>query len=411
MLLLIGAQVTLAQAVAIAAARSPALRIAADVYRLTGASVKISATPYQPNVAGNVAATVGSNNQTAASPSEDLAGVGLTQLVFDGGHVLAQIRSAREAQAAGAGTLARSAQQIAFTVAQTFYGALEAGAAVRLALRIVDQDRTQENLIRAQIEAGVASRVDLATAQIPTAQALVQVARARGQDVAALAAFHNSMGLRADAEVEPIDDPASETSASLIPNEPSNYGAAVAHAITARPDYQSAERTLAAAQQTLRAAQRLAAPQVSVVANAGVVAFPGSGLGTTPNNYVGATITLPFYDQGIRNAQSESAAISVDQQDATVTQTELGIESDVRQALGTLDGARDALAQTETELSTAREVLVDTQVQYRAGITNLALLLNAQSGLTQAQTDRLNAVFALRQAEQSYLYALGDLRM
>ncbi|HET6274820.1 MAG TPA: TolC family protein [Candidatus Cybelea sp.] len=411
MFVLIAAQVTLAQAIAVAAARSPALRIATDVYRLTGANVKIVATPYQPNVAGTLSAVAGSSDRTAVSPEEDVAGVGVTQLVFDGGHVLAQIRAAQAEQRAGSGTLARSAQQIAFGVAQTYYSALEAEAAVRLALRIVDQDRAQENLIRAQIDAGIASRVDLATAQIPTAQALVQVARARGQNVASLAAFHNAMGLHADADVEPADDPTSQTSASLISNEPSSYDVAVAHAMTERPDYRSAQQSLTAAQQTLRAAQRLASPQVSLIANTGVAAFPGSGLGTLANNYVGATVALPLYDQGIRNAQSDSAAIAVDQQDASVSQTELGIESDVRQALGTLDGARDALAQAESELRTAQEVLVDTQVQYRAGITNLALLLNAQSGLTQAQTDRLDAVFALRQAEESYLFALGDLRI
>ncbi len=411
MFLLIAAQVTLAQAIAVAAARSPALRIAADTYRLTGANVTISATPYQPNVAGAVSAIVGSNNPTAQAPTENLAGVGLTQLVYDGGHVMAQIRAARAAQAAGAGTLARSAQQIAFTVAQTYYNAVEARAAVQLALRIVDQDRAQENLIRAQIDAGVASRVDLATAQIPTEQALVQVARARGQDVVARAAFDNAMGLHADAGVEPIDDATSETSASLISNEPASYDAAVAHAMMNRPDYESAEQTLAAAKQTLRAARTLSSPQVSLVANAGVAAFPGSGSGTLPNNYVGAAVALPFYDQGVRNAQSAATSIEVDQQGAVVTQTELAVESDVRQALGSLDGARNALVQTESELRTAQEVLADTQIQYRAGITNLALLLNAQSGLTQAQTDRLGAVFALRQAEQSYLFALGDLRI
>ncbi len=215
----------------------------------------------------------------------------------------------------------------------------------------------------------------------------MQVARARGQDVASLAAFHNAMGLHADADVEPVDDPTSETSGSLISNEPSSYGMAVARAMTERPDYRSAEQSLTAAQQTLRAAQKLASPQVSLIANTGSPRFPEAVSERSLNNYVGATVALPLYDQGIRNAQSESAAIAVDQQDATVSQTELGIESDVRQALGTLDGARDALAQAESELRTAQEVLVDTQVQYRAGITNLALLLNAQSGLN-AGADR-----------------------
>ncbi len=215
MFLLIAAQVTLAQAIAVAAASSPALRIANDTYRLTGTNVALSATPYHPNVAGTVSATVGSNNPTAAAPTENVAGVGISQLVFDGGHVLAQIRAAQAAQAAGSGTFARSAQQIAFTVAQTYYNALEARSAERLALRIVDQDRSQENLIRAQIDAGVASRVDLATAQVPTAQALVQVARARGQNVVALAAFDNAMGLHADAGVEPVDDATGETGGTL----------------------------------------------------------------------------------------------------------------------------------------------------------------------------------------------------
>ena len=93
-------------------------------------------------------------------------------------------------------------------------------------------------------------------------------------------------------------------------------------------------------------------------------------------------MTLPIYDQGVKNAQTESAAIQFDLETATLLQTELGIELDVRQAFGILGGAREAVTQAEAELGTAQEVLTDTQVQYRAGITNLALLLNAQSGLT-----------------------------
>jgi outer membrane protein TolC len=403
--------VTLAQAIAIAAAQSPTLQIAADTYRLTRANVDLSKTPYQPNVVGTLSAIQGSSNAAAQAPSENLAGVGVTQLVYDGGHVLAQIRSAQASEAAGAGTLARSAQQLAFTVGQTYYNALEARAAVRLALRIVVQDRAQEDLIHAQIDAGIASHVDLATAQIPTAQALVQVARAQGQDIAALAAFDNAMGLHANAGVEPIDDAVGDDVRSLIPEEPTDYGAALARARVQRPDYESAQHAVVAAGDALRAARTLSAPQVSLSANTGVATFPGNEIGTPANNFVGASMTLPIFDQGVKNAQTESAAIQVDLETATLLQTELGIELDVRQAFGILGGAREAVIQSEAELKTAQEVLTDTQVQYRAGITNLALLLNAQSGLTQAETDRLNAVFALRQAEQSYLYALGDVTL
>jgi outer membrane protein TolC len=403
--------VTLAQAISIAAARSPALQIAADTYRLTRATADLSKTPYQPNVVGTLSALHGSSNAAAQAPSANLAGVGVTQLVYDGGHVLAQIHAAQASEAAAAGTLARAAQGLAFTVGQTYYNALEARAAVRLASRIVTQDRAQEDLIRAQIDAGIASHVDLATAQIPTAQALVQVARAQGQEIAALAAFDNAMGLHANGGIEPIDDAAGDTGRSLIAEEPMDYRAALVRARAQRPDYQSAQHAVAAAGDALRAARTLSAPQVSLVANGGVATSPGNEFGSPANNFVGASMTLPIYDQGVKNAQSESASIQVDLETATLLQTELGIELDVRQAFGILGGAREAVIQAEAELKTAQEVLSDTQIQYRAGITNLALLLNAQSGLTQAETDRLMAVFALRQAEQSYLFALGDVAL
>jgi hypothetical protein len=52
-------------------------------------------------------------------------------------------------------------------------------------------------------------------------------------------------------------------------------------------------------------------------------------------------------------------------------------------------------------------VLASTQAQFKAGVTTLPLLLNAQVGLTQALTDQSTAVYTLRQAEQAFLYAEG----
>ena len=80
----------------------------------------------------------------------------------------------------------------------------------------------------------------------------------------------------------------------------------------------------------------------------------------------------------------------------------------MRQALVDLISAESAVGQAQVELSKANEILSATQAQYRAGVTTLPLLLNAQVGLTQAETDQLNAVYALRQAEQTYLFALGE---
>ena len=246
-------KVTLTQAVAIAAAQSPVLQAARDDYRLAQLDVDFERTPLAPSVAGLVTvqrlqSPIGGTSSTALQGQ-------LQQLVFDGGRVLARVRSARFAQDAAGGTYQRAAQLLTFTVAQAYYGALEARATVQLARQIVRQDQTQEALIRAQIQAGTASRLDQATAHLPTAQALVQLARAQGQQSASEATFDNVLGLRTDAGAEPIDDPAAGTANSLIPNGTVDVATAITRALALRPDYRAAERTIAAARENLRAAR------------------------------------------------------------------------------------------------------------------------------------------------------------
>ena len=84
-----------------------------------------------------------------------------------------------------------------------------------------------------------------------------------------------------------------------------------------------------------------------------------------------------------------------------------GVQLNVRQALVNLVAAYAALDQTNAELSKAQQVLQSTEAQYRAGVTTLPLLLNAQVGITQALTDEVTAAYTVRQAEQALLYAEG----
>jgi outer membrane protein len=401
-------RVTLAQAVAIAAAQSPVLQAARDDYRLAELNVDFERTPLAPSVAGLVTVQ---RSQTAVGGTSSTALQGeLKHLVYDGGRVLARVRSARFSQDAAGGTYRRAAQLLTFTVAQAYYGALEARATVQLARQIVKQDQTQEALIRAQIQAGTASRLDQATAHLPTAQALVQLARAQGQQSATQAAFDNVLGLRADAGAEPVDDPAAGTANSLIPAGTLDVATAITRALALRPDYRAGERTIDAARESVRAARLARSPQISGSAGLGATSsgFAGgsglSGVGT-----IGATISIPLFDQGITRVQSAQAVVQLDRAQAVSRQNELAVELDVRQALATLISARTALTEAQAELSGAQTVLAGTQEQYRAGVTTLPLLLNAQAGLTLAENERLSAIYALRRAEQNYLFALGDI--
>ncbi|MDP9111319.1 MAG: TolC family protein, partial [Candidatus Eremiobacteraeota bacterium] len=417
-------EVTLSQAIAIAAAKSPVLQAARDDYQIAKAPVDLAKSAIYPNVSG--AATLshsvgggrsssgssGSGGTSGGSFGDSFTSKGLNlsvrQLIFDGGKVLAQIHQARANLVAAADTYDRNVQTLAFNVSQQYYTALQAERATALAARVVQQNQVQENLVRAQIRAGTVPRSDLATAELPTAQARVALVRAQGQELSALATFANTLGLDADAGVRPANDARSDAATMLLSNPPLSYSVAVARALALRPDFLASQHLVDAAQANVRVAKLGRAPNLSGNFGTGYNSTLPNGSGMKASSTVGATLNIPIFDQGIAAAQTEQAQALLDKAYATVTSTRLGVELAVRQGLVNLVSANAAVTQADVELAKARQVLQATQAQYRAGVTTLPLLLNAQVGLTQAETDRLNAVYALRQAEQSYVFAIGE---
>jgi outer membrane protein len=275
----------------------------------------------------------------------------------------------------------------------------------------VHQNEVQLALVQAQYRAGTASRVDVATAQLPVAQAKVSLVRAQGTELQAYGAFANALGLDANTLVRPVNDKSANSITTLLTTAPNSYDAAVKRALLLRPDYLAATQTVEAQQYNLQFQRGGLLPSLNGTASYGTTSTTVNGTDYRPSNSVGLVLNIPLYDQGITRAETELATGQLNQAQAQLQSTKINVELNVQQALVNFISAQAALTQAQQELLTAQEVLRATQAQYRAGVTTLPLLLNAQVGLTTAQTDQLTAVYALRQAEQSYLYALGEIAM
>lgn len=421
--------ITLAQAVDIAVAKSPVLAAARGSEELAAAQVDLARVPALPNLSATASSTrsnsqaganatggagaggaggAGASGRSGGSFTQNSLTANLRQLIFDGGRVAAQIRAARENQQGAVATYRRNLQTLTFNVATAYYNALSAQQATALAADIVVQNQVQENLVLAQIRAGTAARSDLATAQFPTAQARVALVRAQGTELTAYATFANTLGLDANADVRPVDDTPANPTASLLQAPLLSYDTAFARAIELRPDYDAANRNVSAAQSSLKAARLGRFPSLTGSASDGTASTNATGGDFRNSNSIGGAIAIPIFDAGSTRAQTEQSQAQLDIATANLQTSRLGIGLSVQQALVNLISAQSASAQAQAELNKAQEVLRATQAQYKAGVTTLPLLLNAQVGITQAQTDRLNAVYALRQAEQNYLYALGE---
>jgi len=354
-----------------------------------------------------------------ATITSESAGITITQLIFDGGRTIANIRSAKAADIAGRATLLRQLQTLAYNVANGYYTVLEDNATVTADAQLVHEFEVNEASVAAQIRNGAAARSDIAAAQYQTAQAKGNLVTAQGTAIGAQATFATTLGLDADAQVVPQQ----LTTQPAAPNP--TYAVSLRRALIMRPDYIAAAYTVQSAQQTLRYAKLARFPIFAAAAsdsvsrqfidcfgNATLTPAEAASLCPGPSSYsnqktVGINVNVPIYDQGVTNYNVAVAASQLDQDVATLNTTKLSVESDVRSACATLISSRASLVQAQSELTAAQVSLDATQAQYKVGATTILNVVTAEANLTTAQSAYIAALYGVYTAYQNYLYATG----
>jgi outer membrane protein len=418
-------EVALNQAVDIAVAQSPSFAGERAAYLAIAAKYGAEKGALLPAVSADVSATRNFNesagngnlNGNGASPSPQSTGaffttssesatIDLTQLIFDGGRTIAGIRSAKEADFAGRDTLLRQLQQLAFNVASAYYTLLEDNATVLSDAALVREFEINEQFVAAQIRTGAAPRSDLAAAQFQTAQARGALVTAQGAAIAAQAAFATTLGLDADTLISPQLLEASPPQMRVL-----SYQQSLNEAMKLRPDFLAAEHTVESDKENLRFAKLARFPSINANASAGKdrTLIQGENVAVPFSNpdSIGATLSIPIYDQGVTNFNIASAASTLDQGIASLTQTRLQVQSDVRGGLANLISARANLVQAQAEVTSAQVSLQATQAQYKVGATTITAIVTAEANLATAQTAYVSALYGERLAEQQYTFALG----
>lgn len=415
--------ITLRQAILIGVAKSPILASARGDLQLAKASVDLARVPILPNINGTASTTqthygpggakttsTGAGGVSFASTditSNSLSAT-LSQLLFDGGKVFASIKSASASQVSFIDTYQRDLQTVAYNVATAYYNALAAQRTTAVDAEVLRQDIVQENLVIAQYRAGQASLVDIATAELPVAQARVTLVQQQGTEAGAQATLANAMGLDANTIVRPADDASSYQQVIATAIAIPTYDKAISQAYLLRPDLTSAAQVVKSSQYAVRAARLGYVPTITGSTSYGTASTDAQGGSFSPAWSIGASLNWPIYDAGATREAIEQAEGNLTKSLASYDTTKLGVQLNVKQTLTALISARAALDATQVAYNEAATVLRATQAQYSAGVTTLPLLLNAQVQLTTALINEVNAIYSLRQAEQAFLYATGQ---
>ena len=169
------------------------------------------------------------------------------------------------------------------------------------------------------------------------------------------------------------------------------------------------------AEAQMKALQRTYRPQFLLQASAsgrgtGLNTSDGSRLGgwnglapTTQNYGIGFTVTFPFMDVAAVRAQESAQLATLHAQQQQYRLVTRKLQADWDAARAALNGARRVAQNTPIEVSSAQTALNQATAQYKAGLTSIDNLAQAQRLLVQAQIDdalaRLNVWRAVLQME------------
>jgi TolC family type I secretion outer membrane protein len=403
------ASISLSQAESIALASSPQLALARASVDQAQAGVGIARSGELPDIRAQASSGRARSNfrisSTSTAPflsTQNGASVTLNQLILDGGRVNAEVQAARFSTDAAKLTLLRDVQTVLLTVAAQYYAALQARHQLEAAQSSLKVAQVQEKLVEAQYHAGVASKADVLTAQLPVAQAEVTVASAQNGEAENVASLLTTMGVPATQQLALQDDTAVSPSNAKLE-------ALVNSALTQRTDLSAARAGVSQAQASVRAAKLALFPLIGGTATTGTTSTAVNGTNYLPNWSVGASISFPIYTGGLIGSQINQARAVKQAADANLKATELNVYLNVQQAYLSLSTASSSLNAAKVALDQAQVVLNVTNAQYKAGVTTLPLLLNAQSQLTTARSNYIQSLYSYKLAQQNLLFAEGTL--
>lgn len=366
----------------------------------------------------------------------DIYNAGVTLPIDISGSIRAAVGQAQFSEIAARIDVNRVRNDLVANVRSAFYAALRAQGALVVAQETLKN--TQERLQDAQasLAAGTGTQFDVLTAQRDVADAQGSLVNARGGVTIALAQLKNTMGVDVSTAISIVDTGAVEdpgaTAPDSAPARPETYGHAsdevalgadyrdfVAEAVRTRPEVLEGNAAVSAAERGVAFARRSRFPSLAVTA--GYVVQPNFA-GFTPANQgsIGLNFNVPLYDAGVARAREREARAEVAQAQIDRRTSIDAVTLDVQTAYVNLQQARERVKVATLGVQQAREAFRLAQIRAHAGVSAAPQqspqieLSNAQVSLSQAETNRVNALYdynaartALDRAVGRYSYGAG----
>jgi outer membrane protein TolC len=259
-------------------------------------------------------------------------------------------------------------------------------------------------LARNQLDAGVATQIDVTRAEAQVAiaeQARLQQATVVFQSELLLKRLLN---LDPGRELRLADFQVRRADPALFTFSDQKT------AFEKRADYLAAQRALAQTQIDVRTTTFERLPSLNVSGNYGRAAANYDDSDLRPQWSLGVGLSVPVFD-GLRTSANRRSALSRQRaQEARLHNLELQISAELRLALQAAGSRNAQIAVAETGLTLAREELRLAQQRYQQGVADNREVLDAQNRLANADDNLVEAVYQYNLSRVELARAKGDVR-
>ncbi len=350
--------------------------------RLQAALVGVAQSAWLPDLDARVAS--GRNFLESRNFSQSSAALTLSWLVFDFGQRSANIENARQLLSAAAATQNATVQSLFLAAVQSYYTAQAARAAV---LATSEAERAAKEGFAAadsRYQVGAGTPADRLLAQTAYSQATLNRIRAEGEARNSLGMLANAMGFAAQEKIVLDEIPRSMPAVAFQ----QDVDALINEARQRRPDLQSAEAQVKAAEAGVEVARAQGRPSVSLSTGPGWQDV--DGLKTNTGN-IGLTLSVPIFSGFEATYRVRSAEAQVDLRAAQRDRLRNQVALDVWKAYQNLNTATESLKATADLVASAEQSERVALGRYKAGVGTVLDLLTAQTALANARLQRIQA--------------------
>jgi len=336
------------------------------------------------------------------SASSWSASLGFRQTLFDG---LANYYTIRRAQhtLAGSQQQYRSAElSLILQVRKSYYDVLRAKGLLEVEKGAVSRAEKDLETIQSMYDLGSKSQSDLLKAKVRRGtEKVVLITRQNEYDVA-LAALNNILNRDVSSPVEVVE-------VTAAPDFKIDFDQALKEAKDNSPQLLAARADWAANRSSLGIARAAYFPDLSWNGGRSYSAPERGDLFKSDNGRWGIGVSLSYtvFDGFLKKSNYSRAKVAAKTSGEALTQEENNVALTVRQAYLGWQLAQGKIALADETEKSAQEDFNLAQEKYNLGAGTILELLDAQVSLTQAQTDKVNALYDYYLAVASLENAMG----